>query len=507
MRRTWLFTLLIFGLLAPSFAEDSALDLARILRDKGVITSSDLAALESAASADRVRLLASLLEAKGVLTGAEAARISKSPPDEIQASRVIPTDGTATLAAATPSAMPAAAPPQAPAKGPETNSAPPVTSQSKSPVTVYGTIVLNAFFDTSLNNIEDVPLLASKAGSDPFPDDKTFGMTARQSRLGLRYQGPDVAGAKLSGQVEVDFFGGKAAFTNGINMDLLRLRLALGRLDWKNFSLVAGQDWSVFAPLNPTSFAEFAIPEMSASGNPWIRTPQIRAEMRHELSDTTKMQWQIAATDPDVGDYQTTQFLSVRNPGIGERGRMPGFDTRLAFDNTMDGRDFAIGVSSHYGRGKDVGTISGLNIVRPVDSWGVALDWSLPFSRVFALTGEAYEGRALGIFSVASGESVGAVGTPGEHGIFSRGGWAQATFNLNPQWQINLAYGIDQPEASELPVGNRDRNQTYMGNLLYKLTSNVTFAWEYRRFLTAYRNQLAADNRGDQANLAVVYGF
>ena len=139
MRRTWLFTLLIFGLLAPSFAEDSALDLARILRDKGVITSSDLAALESAASADRVRLLASLLEAKGVLTGAEAARISKSPPDEIQASRVIPTDGTATLAAATPSAMPAAAPPQAPAKGPETNSAPPVTSQSKSPVTVYGT--------------------------------------------------------------------------------------------------------------------------------------------------------------------------------------------------------------------------------------------------------------------------------------------------------------------------------------------------------------------------------
>jgi hypothetical protein len=50
----------------------------------------------------------------------------------------------------------------------------------------------------------------------------------------------------------VDFLGGKTAFSNGINMDLLRLRIALGRMDWKNFSLVAGQDWSVFARLNPT---------------------------------------------------------------------------------------------------------------------------------------------------------------------------------------------------------------------------------------------------------------
>jgi hypothetical protein len=395
-----------------------------------------------------------------------------------------------------------------PAKGPETvSNAPAVTSQSKVPVTLYGTILLNAFFDTSLNNIEDIPLFASKKGSDPFPDDKSFGMTARQTRLGLRYQGPEVMGAKVSGQVEVDFFGGKAALSNGINMDLLRLRLALGRLDWTNFSLVAGQDWSVFAPLNPTSFASYAIPALSGSGNPWIRTPQLRAEMRHGLSDAAKLEWQIAATDPDVGDYQTTQFLTTRSPGIGERGRMPALDSRLGFSDTFNEHNFDVGVSGHYGRGKAVGTIGSLNVVRPVDSWGVALDWSLPFSKYFALTGEAYVGRALGIFSVASGESVGAVGTPGEHGVFSRGGWAEAQVNFSPKWQFNLAYGIDQPRASELPVGSRDRNQTYMANLMYKLNSSITFAWEYRRFLTDFRNQLAADNRGDQANLAVVYGF
>jgi hypothetical protein len=229
--------------------------------------------------------------------------------------------------------------------------------------------------------------------------------------------------------------------------------------------------------------------------------------MRHGLSDAAKLEWQIAATDPDVGDYQTTQFLTTRSPGIGERGRMPALDSRLGFSDTFNEHNFDVGVSGHYGRGKAVGTIGSLNVVRPVDSWGVALDWSLPFSKYFALTGEAYVGRALGIFSVASGESVGAVGTPGEHGVFSRGGWAQAQVNFSPKWQFNLAYGIDQPRASELPVGSRDRNQTYMANLMYKLNSSITFAWEYRRFLTDFRNQLAADNRGDQANLAVVYGF
>lgn len=256
-------TLLLFVLLVPAFAQDSVGELARILRDKGVITNSDLEKLESTPSEERVHLLASLLETKGVLTPTEVASFTRNSAIDGQ-------NATARLTPAAYGTSPPAAvvEPQAPAKGPETQSAP-VTSQSKVPVAIYGTILLNAFFDTSLNNIEDIPLLASKKGSDPFPDDKTFGMTARQSRLGLRYQGPNVGGAKISGQVEVDFLGGKAAFSNGINMDLLRLRLALGRLDWTNFSFVAGQDWSIFAPLNPTSFASYAIPAMSASGNPW----------------------------------------------------------------------------------------------------------------------------------------------------------------------------------------------------------------------------------------------
>jgi hypothetical protein len=138
----------------------------------------------------------------------------------------------------------------------------------------------------------------------PSGNDKSFGITARQSRIGLRYTGPQIAGgARISGQAEIDFLGGKAAFGNGINMDLVRLRLAFGRLDWNNVAFQAGQDCSVFAPLNPTSLAEFGIPGLSAFGNLWIRTPQLRVELHNDVSDTTRIRFQIATVDPDVGDF------------------------------------------------------------------------------------------------------------------------------------------------------------------------------------------------------------
>jgi hypothetical protein len=492
----WIAALLLpFAFVPPTEAEDSAGKLARILADKGILAPSDLELVRAADPETRVQLLASILEGKGVLSRAEVAKLAPL------------SDGPAPAGLMPAAYKPEAAPQVAGGPKPAAETAPPVTAQSRFPVTIYGTLLTNAFFNTSLTNIEDIPLFAGKKGSDPLGNDKNFGMTARQSRFGMRYQGPKVEGAQISGQFEFDLLGGKAAFGNGINMDLFRLRLALGRLDWKNFSFVAGQDWSIFAPLNPTSLAEYAIPEFSASGNPWIRMPQFRAELRQSLSDSAKFQLQLAAVDPDMGDYSTATFSSSRTPGIGERGRAPGAEARLGLTSHVDDRDFAIGLSSHYARGKNAGMVGTVNVQTGVDSWGVALDYSLPFSKMFNLTGEAYEGRALGMFSVNSGQAILPVGTVGQHGVESRGGWTQAQYNVNPKWQVNLAYGIDIANMSQLRTGDRSKNQTYMGNLMYKFSPHVTFAWEWRRFLTNFRNQQFANEQGDHANMAVAYAF
>ena len=125
---------------------------------------------------------------------------------------------------------------------------------------------------------------------------------------------------------------------------------------------------------------------------------------------------------------------------------------------------------------------------------GVALDYSLPVSKFFTLSGEAFEGRALGLFNEPAGEAILPVGTPGEHGVETRGGWVQASFNLNPVWQMNIVYGLDVPNASQLRAGDRFRNQTYMSNVIYKFTPNVSFALEYRRLLTDFRNQRKPTN-------------
>jgi hypothetical protein len=487
-----------------ALAADSATVLARILAGKGAITAEELAKVESASSDRRVDVLAALLEQKGLLSGKELALV-RGDGDSMTVARFEPAVYTPPMVTPTVVAPPAQPRTEAPAA---TATTPPVTAQSKFPVTIYGTILFNSFFDTAVTNIQDVPLFAAKQNSDPLGNDKSFGMTARQTRFGMRYQGPQIGGARLSGQLELDLFGGKAALGNGINMDIPRLRLALGRLDWSHVALVGGQDWSIFAPLNPTSLAEFAIPEMSASGNPWIRTPQLRAEFHNASTAPTRVLLQVAAVDPNMGDYSTAAFATVRTPGIGERGRAPGIESRLAVTTKVDDRDFSFGVSTHWAHGKNAGLIGATAVQIPLDSWGVAADYTLPFTKFFNLTGEIYEGRALGIFSVASGEAILPIGSAvGTAGVLSRGGWSQLQVNFTPKWQMNLAYGIDQPRSSDLRVGDRVRNQTYMTNLMYKYTPHITFAWEWRRFLTDFKAQRTANERGDHANLGIAYIF
>jgi len=486
-----LLSILCTVLVGSCQAEDSAGLLARILADKGIINPTELAGVEAASRENRVEMLASLLEKKGVLTQAEMAKLTP-------------------LREPTPGPMPAPPSiqvPMPPVRASGAEAAPPVTTEKKFPLTVYGTLLLNAFSNTSLTNLQDIPLFNSKQGSDPLGNDKSFGMTVRQSRFGMRYQGPRMAGARTSGQFEFDLLGGKAAFGNGINMDLFRLRLAFGRLDWQNFSLEAGQDWSIFAPLNPTSFAEYAIPSMSASGNPWIRMPQFRAELHSDATAPARFQLQLAAIDPNMGDYPTTAFSSGRTPEIGERGRAPGAEARFAVTTKIEDRDLSIGLSGHYARGKNAGMIGTVNVQTGVDSWGLALDYSLPLTKRFALSGEAFDGRALGIFSVNSGQAILPAGTAGEHGVQSHGGWAQAQFNATAKWQVNLVYGIDLANPSQLRTGDRSKNQSYMGNLVFKFSPSVTFAWEWRRILTDFRNQRSADEQGDIANMGVAYTF
>lgn len=483
--------------------QDPATVLAQILAQKGTISTAELGRVEAVADRDRVAMLASILRDKGVLNSADLAKL------------LVPAQAQETAKGPS-SASPADAAPTSVA--PSSPNASPVPQQDKAqqaeaassgkhvPVTLYGTLLFNAGFNTAGLNLGDAGSIVTKPGSSPTAGNQNYFESPRQTRLGLRLDPTDVAGAKLSGVFEIDAYSTTAPFPDGINMGLFRLRLAYGRLDWTNFALEVGQDWSIFAPLNPTSLAMYAVAEFNGSGNPWIRLPQIRMEAKQTLNSSNRLLYQLAVSDPDDGDYGSA-FVGTRPPGAGELGRMPAIESRLAWSTSVGDRDYVLGFSGRYGRGKNVGTVNNQTVTQPVDSWGAAIDYSLPVTHVFHLMGEAYEGRALGIYDVAVGESVGAVGTPGGHGVLSRGGWVETQFDLTKKWQLNAGYGIDDPSAHDVAVGVRNRNTNVFGNFIYKVNSNINLSIEYRHLLTYFRGEALSTGRANQVTLSAAYIF
>ena len=105
------------------------------------------------------------------------------------------------------------------------------------PVTLYGTLLFNAGFNTAGVNLGDAPSIVAKPGSTADAGNQSFWATPRQTRVGLLLNPTKAAGAELTGAFKMDAYSSSGPFANGINMGLFRLRLAYGRLDWKNVAL------------------------------------------------------------------------------------------------------------------------------------------------------------------------------------------------------------------------------------------------------------------------------
>jgi hypothetical protein len=323
--RKFVVTLIFWSrlVLAADPPQDAVSVLAQILAQKGTISADDLNRVKAAGSQDRVSVLATILRDKGVLESADIAKLSipalngdgQSPPQV--------TPGPSSQSAAAPTSVAASSPnaPSIPEQA-KPEEAAEVHTGKHIPVTIYGTLLFNAGFDGAALNLNNAGSVVEKPGSSTTSTNQSFFETPSQTRLGIRLNPTEAAGAQLTGAFEMDAYSAVAPFADGINMGLFRLRLAYGRMDWKNVALEIGQDWSIFAPLNPTSLAMYAVAELNAAGNPWIRLPQIRLEAKQTLNAGNRLLYQIAASDPDDGDFSET-FTGTRPVGAGELGRMP----------------------------------------------------------------------------------------------------------------------------------------------------------------------------------------
>lgn len=370
---------------------------------------------------------------------------------------------------------------------------------------LYGVIIANTYWNSSAVIGSDVPLW-TVPGSDPKSDDTEFGIVARQSRFGFKVKAPDVGKAKLSGVLELDLFGSfpnsgqKASFAQG------RLRLAYLKLDWNSFSMTAGQDWTILAPLNPTTIAHFAVTGLASSGNIWLRYPQLRFEGTKAMGDG-KFGLTAGLIRPVAGGDPTVVGAFVDEAGAGERSSQPFLQARAFYTKPVAGKPLTLGVSTHYG--KESYKFGTTTVTRKkVDTWAVAGDFQVPAGSAVSFQGEIYAGSNVDSFQAGVNQGVN-VDEPAQTVtvIDSVGGWVQ--FSLTPpqkkSMSFHVAYGVDNPDDGVLKAGQRSENSTLMASVFYKPTANFQTAVEYNLIKTKYAK--GKENDASVLNLAFAFMF
>ncbi len=383
-----------------------------------------------------------------------------------------------------------------------------VESASKYPVKLSGLVLFNSYWNNGILDIQDLPNLALP--NFPGAPRPGIGATLRQTMFGIDATGPKIFGARTSAGVEIDFGGGSPTTDFGVATGLVRLRTAKINLDWPHTTLTIGQDSPFFSPLSPTSYATLLEPAFSWSGNLWVWTPGIELTQRFALNDSSALVLQGGFLDPLT---EETPEFEGRVPTAGEVSRAPAMAGRIAFDRSKASRyPFTIGFAGYRAQQQ-------YQTFPTVASWTLNTDIKAGFGSHFEISGEWYTGQAVGglgggiwssvIFPEAT-EPHTAI-----HPLRSTGGWAQLKVIPAARFEINSAFGQDENFGQNLRFfpasftsGGFDvmqKNRTELLNLIYRPTSILLLAMEYRHLFTLPAN--APAHSGDQINLAAGVHF
>jgi len=382
-----------------------------------------------------------------------------------------------------------------------------VESSSKYPVKISGLVLFNSYWNKGTVDVQDLP---SRALPN-FPGAATgIGATLRQTLLGIDTVGPKFIGAKTSAGLQVDFGGGSPTTDFGVATGLVRLRTASLELQWGNTSLMFGQENPFFSPLSPTSYATVVEPALSWSGNLWVWTPAVVATHQIVLDGTSSLVLQGGFLDPLTEELPTFQG---RKPTAGEATRAPAIAGRVAFDGAKHTRNpVTIGFAGYRAQQR-------YQTFPSVSSWTLNSDIKLGLGEHLEFSGEFYNGQAVGGLGGGIWSSVVFPEPTPPHSAIeplrSTGGWAQMKIIPAPRVEINGAFGQDENYGRSLRAfpasftnngfAAMQKNRTELLNFIYKPTSILLFALEYRHLFTVSANSLA--NSADQINLAAGVHF
>jgi len=353
-----------------------------------------------------------------------------------------------------------------------------VQSRLQNPVEISGLILFDAFYDGARFNNADVPQwVAAVQDASGIPNSRVGG-ALRQTRIGVTVRPGKVLGADLSGDLQLDFFGGDGQDAYARLLSPPRIRTANVRLAWPRLSLLVGQEKPLISPQIPVSFAASGYPEFGGAGNLWAWIPQAR--LTFETQSGVRLGLQGAALDP----IQETEANFAPSPqaDIGERSGRPAVEGRLYVAWGADENQSVVGVGGHRDWLARTGTGTAA-------SQALTADFHIVMGPV-SLSGEAFSGQALG------GLGDGGIGQdfgPQGQVIHTKGGWVQLNVRPGFAWEFGAGYGRDDPEDADfrtagggLPAGARLRNVVYEGHVHWRPGGGLLLGGEFRRFQTTF---------------------
>jgi len=359
-----------------------------------------------------------------------------------------------------------------------------VEASQRFPIRVTGMALFNGFLNSKGSGGLEYPTFAWPGSQS------SGGGSFYQTTIGLDYSGPQIlGGGKVHGSVYMDFAGG-----SGTPLDLgFRLRTGEIEIDWANRSILAGVESPIFAPREPASLAQVEFAPLTAAGNLWLWTPQVRFEQNIRFTDETGIRAQLGAVQTsEVQPYQrTTSSPEPARPGL--EGRFEFYHSFLG--SGQDNPRIEIAPGFHT----SVTHVAGYSVPSNLFS----LDWfTNPVSKL-EFTGAFFSGQNVAPLGGVEGFTI--LPTGAAIPVHSRGGWSQLTLLATPRLSFHIFSGLENGRTVDLGAYAIGRNWLYGANLFYRLAPNVLLGAEASQARTAYiDSRLRLNNHYD---LALAYLF
>jgi len=317
--------------------------------------------------------------------------------------------------------------------------------------------------------------------SNLFPSNTPqFNISPGNTLLGVDIKWPKIGKWEINGKVDLDLRGPTPLRANNIFAPLFIH--VYGEAKTERYRIMAGQAEDLTSPLFSNSLNTY--PFSYLPGKFGFFRPQVRFETYQPIGGGFTLIYKGAIA-------QAIQTFQVAEEVIGDQAGLPDGQSRIALGyGKPDLRDpylrrpFELGVSGHIG--KRQGTRLGLLVAeRKFTTWSGDFDLSFKIGPKLRFNAEFFTGSVLGDYAGGVFQTFNPLRLVS---IRATGAWAQFTYDISDKWQVNAAYGRDDPINRDLSIAQRSLNEAGFVNFYYRVTPRLWLATEISRWRTDWVN-------------------